>query len=68
MIEELINKGISNTLGISAESKLAESLTFFIYDSVKIIILLFIMIVVISYLRTYISQKKIKALLSKNLA
>lgn len=67
MVEELIKSGIANLLNIELESKLAESLTFFIYDSIKIIILLFIMIAIIGYLRTYISQKKMKSLLSKRL-
>lgn len=67
MIEEALNKGISGLLNIPLESRLSESLTFFIYDSVKIIILLFFMIAAIGYLRTYFSQKKMKELLSKRL-
>lgn len=67
MVEELIKSGIANLLNIELDSKLAESLSFFIYDSIKIIIFLFIMIAIMGYLRTYISQKKIKSLLSKRL-
>ena len=66
MIEELINKTIANILNIPLDSKIAESLTFFIYDSIKIMLLLFIMIALIGYLRSYIPQKKIKELLSKS--
>jgi uncharacterized membrane protein YraQ (UPF0718 family) len=64
LIEQLINSGIVSLLSISKESKLAESLTFFIYDTIKILFLLLIMISLIGYLRTYVSQKKIKEMLS----
>ncbi len=43
---------------------LNESVLFFIVDSIKMILLLFIMIAIIGFFRTYISQKKIKKLLS----
>ena len=64
MIEKIINSWISGILRIPAESKLAESLTFFIYDSIKIILLMFVMIAIIGYIRSYISQKKIRLMLS----
>jgi len=47
------------------DSALGETLHFFIYDSVKIILLLFVMISIIGFLRTYIPRKRIKELLSK---
>lgn len=64
MIEELINTWIANLLKVSADSKLAESLTFFVYDSIKIILLMFVMIAIIGYLRSYVSERKIKSMLS----
>lgn len=42
----------------------ASALNFFIYDSIKIILLLFFMILIVGILRTYISQKKIRESLS----
>lgn len=41
-----------------------EAVKFFVYDSIKIIILLFVMISFISFLRTYIPQHKVKYWLS----
>ena len=61
MIEEIIYNQLNNVFS----EKVSESLSFFIYDTVKIMILLFLMIMAIGYLRTYVSQKKIKELLSK---
>ncbi|MFC1691439.1 permease [Nanoarchaeota archaeon] len=63
-IEELVLNSIASIAGISPESRLAESLTFFVYDSVKIMLLLFVMIAVIGFLRTYLPQEKVKKWLS----
>lgn len=45
------------------EGSAASALNFFIYDTIKIIMLLFLMITFIGILRTYLSQNKIKSLL-----
>ncbi len=45
-------------------SRLVQSLNFFIYDVIKIISLLFVMIFVIGVLRTYIPEHKVKQWLS----
>jgi hypothetical protein len=45
-------------------SKIAEALHFFIYDTIKILLLLFVMISFVGFLRSFISQKKIKKWLS----
>ncbi len=42
-----------------------ESINFFIYDSIKILMLLFLMILIIGFLRTYIPQDKVKIWVSK---
>jgi uncharacterized membrane protein YraQ (UPF0718 family) len=44
--------------------KSAQAMNFFIYDSVKIILLLFVMIFAIGFLRTYIPQERVKSWLS----
>jgi len=50
--------------GIDASSRLAQSLNFFIFDSIKIILLLLVLITIIGFLRTYIPRHKIKKWLS----
>lgn len=49
---------------IYPDSKWAESLNFFIYDSIKITVLLFVMIFAIGFIRTYIPQHKVKSWIS----
>ncbi len=51
---------VYSVCGLNPEEKFAQALNFFIYDSVKIIILLFVMIFIIGFLRTYLSQRKVK--------
>jgi len=42
-----------------------EALNFFIYDSIKILILLAVIIFAVSYVRTYLAPEKVKKLLSR---
>src|SRR3989338_8315267 len=49
---------------LDSGSKLGSSINFFIYDSVKIILLLFVLIAAIGFLRSFISQEKIKSWIS----
>lgn len=65
-LEQLTNLAITNLFNLVPESRLAESLTFFIYDSIKILILLFVMITIAGFLRTYLSQEKLKNWLNKS--
>ena len=46
---------------LDVNSKIGQALNFFIYDSVKIILLLFVMISVIGFLRSFFPQEKVKA-------
>ena len=46
-------------------SVFGEALNFFIYDSIKILILLAVIIFVVSYIRTYLAPEKVKKLLSR---
>ncbi|MBN2119872.1 MAG: permease [Candidatus Omnitrophica bacterium] len=57
-----------NLLGLDPEVKIVTTLNFFVYDSLKIILLLFVMISVIGFLRTYLPQHKIKKWLSRKQA
>ncbi|MFC1468066.1 permease [Verrucomicrobiota bacterium] len=47
-------------MGMNPDSHLAQALNFFIYDSVKILLLLFVLIFVIGVLRTFLPQEKVK--------
>lgn len=46
--------------GLSPESHLGATLNFFIYDSIKIIVLLYVMIFAIGILRTFLPQNRVK--------
>jgi len=50
---------------VDVESQLGSSLHFFIYDVIKILILLSIMVFIISYIRSYFSVEKTKKILEK---
>ncbi|EOD00294.1 permease [Caldisalinibacter kiritimatiensis] len=61
----LVKMLVENVFNISIDTQLGSSLHFFIYDTVKIIILLGIMIFIISYIRSYFSPEKTKKTLEK---
>jgi uncharacterized membrane protein YraQ (UPF0718 family) len=54
-----------NLLSIEAESRLGEALEFFIYDTVKILILLVVIILAVSVIRTYLPPEKTRKFLSR---
>ncbi len=60
MLHRVSGLFVYSFLQLNPESKLAQALHFFVYDSVKILVLLFSMIAVVGFLRTFISQRKIK--------
>ncbi|MBT3406979.1 permease [Candidatus Woesearchaeota archaeon] len=64
MLEATINWLFFSILQLDATSHLVESLRFFVYDSIKILLLLYVMIAVVGYFRTYISSKKLRNWLS----
>jgi len=64
MLEELVNWILYSAIGLNPEIKWVESLDFFIYDSIKIILLLFVMISIIGFLRTYLPQNEVKKWIS----
>ncbi|MFH1587397.1 MAG: permease [Candidatus Diapherotrites archaeon] len=65
MLTEIVDWLVYGVIGLSAESALGKTLNFFIYDSVKIMLLLLVMISVIGFFRTYIPQSKVKEFLSR---
>jgi len=60
MLQLTVDWLVYSCLGFDADSMLGGVVNFFLYDSVKILLLLFFMIAVIGFIRTYISQNKIK--------
>lgn len=61
----LVEKLIVEVFGLSMASKLGSGLHFFIYDTIKIIILLGIMIFAISYVRSYFPVERTKRIVEK---
>lgn len=59
LVEQLIVK----VFGLSMESRIGESVHFFIYDVIKIFILLSVMIFAISYIQSYFPPERTKRLL-----
>lgn len=54
-----------NLLFLDSKSRAFAIVNFFIYDTIKIILLLMVIIFIVSYLRTYLPKDKIKDILSK---
>lgn len=52
-------------LGLDPNDHLSRALNFFVYDSIKILLLLFVMIFAIGFLRTFLPQPKIRQWLAK---
>ncbi len=52
-------------LGIVPKTLLASAVNFFIFDTIKIFILLFVIIFVVSIIRSYLLPEKIRAILSR---
>ena len=51
---------IFGIIGLNPDSRLGQSVNFFVYDSIKILFLLFSLIFIIGILRTYLPHHKIK--------
>ena len=64
-LDDLMTLLVENVFRLSRDTHLGESVHFFFYDTVKILILLSFMIFVISYLRSYFQPQKTKAMLEK---
>lgn len=52
-------------LNLAEESKFAITLNYFIYSFTKILLLIFVVVFVVSFFRTYLSTSKIKKIISK---
>ena len=66
MLQLIIDRLVYGVLKFPAQSKLAGVINFFLYDAIKIILLLFVLITFIGFLRTFLPQQKIKQWLNKS--
>jgi len=57
---------IYNIFGIAKDSKLGSALNFFVFDSIKIFILLLMIIYVITFIRSFFPPEKTRKILAKN--
>ncbi len=64
-LDNAVARLVEDGLGLSMGTHLGGSVHFFIYDTIKILILLSFMIFVISYLRSYFQPQKTKVMLEK---
>jgi uncharacterized protein len=64
MIETVISWFLYSLLRLDPASHLVGALHFFIYDTIKIVLLLFFMISFLGFLRSFLDQKRIKGWLS----
>lgn len=60
MFEKFANWLVYDIINLSPTTKFAHAIHFFIYDTVKILFLLCIIITIIAYIRSYIDNEKIK--------
>ncbi|DAB41189.1 MAG TPA: hypothetical protein CFH81_02525 [Sulfurovum sp. UBA12169] len=65
MWQESVNILVYEWLRMDKENKLAEALNFFIYDTIKIIFLLIVIIFAVTLLRSYFSTENVREYLSK---
>ena len=64
-IQLFVNWLVYSVFNLQQESILGGAINFFIYDSVKIFLLLVVIIFAVSYVRTYLAPEKVKKILSK---
>ncbi len=62
-LSELIKTIVEKVFGLSIETRLGGSVHFFIYDVIKIFILLSLLIFVISYIQSYFPPERTKKIL-----
>ena len=65
ILQEMVNYLTYVLMGLDPASALGSAVNFFIYDTIKILILLTVIIFAISYFRSYISPTKVRKVLGK---
>ena len=64
-IQIFVNWLVYSVFNLQQGGVLGEAINFFIYDTIKIFILLAVIIFAVSYIRTYLAPERVKKLLSK---
>lgn len=64
-LQNLVNFLLEDVFGMSTESMLFDSLSFFIYDVIKIFILLSVLVYLSSYIQTHFTVERTRKILSK---
>lgn len=65
MLEQFISKIVYDWIGLNPESHFSGAIHFFLYDTIKIFLLLAVMIFLIGVIRTYLPEQKLKAWMNK---
>lgn len=60
MFEYCVNFFIFNVLGLAEGTRLADTVYFFVYDTIKIVFLILVVVSVIAFIRTFFSPKKLQ--------
>ena len=63
-LNELISSGLS-ALGLNTSGRIGGSVQFFIYDAIKILVLLSVLIFIISYIQSYFPPERTKQILGR---
>lgn len=64
-LDDLMTLFVENVFGLDRGSRVGESVHFFFYDTIKIIILLSFMIFLISYIRSYFQPERTKKIIGR---
>jgi uncharacterized membrane protein YraQ (UPF0718 family) len=64
-LSELIRILVEKVFGLSTKDRLGGSIQFFIYDTIKIFILLSVLIFIISYIQSFFPPERTKKILGK---
>ncbi|MDS1030384.1 permease [Bacillota bacterium LX-D] len=64
-LAHLIESLVENVFGLPTDSRLGGSIHFFIYDTIKILILLSVLIFIISYIQSHFPPERTKKILGK---
>lgn len=64
-LDRLVELLVSNVFGIAMETRLGSSIHFFIYDTVKILILLTLIVFIMSFIQSFFPPEKVKKALGR---
>ncbi|MBU1177981.1 permease [Patescibacteria group bacterium] len=65
MLDRIVDYLVYNLLPLNPETRLGESVNYFLYDVLKILLLILLVVFVVSFLRTYLPPEKINRIYAK---